>query len=247
MKKVWTTPTGEYYTLYKDMLQQPHLLIAGATGSGKSVVINGLIYTALHDSPAAVQLILIDPKRVELVDFATLPHTVQYASEPGDMVQALEKAMDITESRYKVMQRQHVKEWQHGHIYVIIDELADLMTTNRRQVQPLLQRLCQIGRAARVHVIAATQCPLATVIPTPIKVNFDARVGLRTGSAQDSRNILGVKGCETLPDPRTAGRGEGYYKRNADITRYIMPMHSAEDIERICIYWRKQRPRIKFI
>ena len=103
MKRVWTTPTGDYFTLYKDMLKQPHLLIAGATGSGKSVIINGLVYTALYDSPAAVQFILIDPKRVELVDYKPLPHTVQYASEPGEMVQALEKAMEITESRYRAM------------------------------------------------------------------------------------------------------------------------------------------------
>ena len=78
MKK-YTTPTGEYYTLYKDMLSQPHLLIAGATGSGKSVVINGLVYTALYDSPARVQFILIDPKRVELVEYKQLPHTIKYA------------------------------------------------------------------------------------------------------------------------------------------------------------------------
>ena len=104
--KKYTTPTGEYYTLYKDMLSQPHLLIAGATGSGKSVVINGLVYTALYDSPARVQFILIDPKRVELVEYKQLPHTIKYASEPGEMVQALEKAMDITETRYKAIQAQ---------------------------------------------------------------------------------------------------------------------------------------------
>ena len=127
MKKVWTTPQGEYYSLYGDMLKQPHLLIAGATGSGKSVVINGLVYAALHDSPARVELILIDPKRVELVDYKTLPHTIKYASEPGDMVQALEKAMEITESRYKAMQRDRVKKYSGGAVYVIIDELADLM------------------------------------------------------------------------------------------------------------------------
>lgn len=107
MKRVWTTPTGEYFSLYKDMLKQPHLLIAGATGSGKSVVINGLVYTALYDSPAAVQFILIDPKRVELVDYKILPHTLQYASEPGDMVQALEKAMEITEARYPLQTHPH--------------------------------------------------------------------------------------------------------------------------------------------
>lgn len=242
MKKVWTTPQGEYYSLYGDMLKQPHLLIAGATGSGKSVVINGLVYTALHDSPAAVQFILIDPKRVELVDYAKLPHTLHYASEPGDMVQALEKAMEITESRYRLMQRDRVKKYGGGAVYVIIDELADLMTTNRRQVQPLLQRLCQIGRAANVHVIAATQCPLSTVIPTPIKVNFDARVALRTRSAQDSRNILGVKGCELLPR-----YGQGYYMTPDGLTLYNIPMQDPADIAQIVRYWHRARPRRKWL
>ena len=242
MKKVWTTPKGEYYSLYGDMLKQPHLLIAGATGSGKSVVINGLVYAALHDSPARVELILIDPKRVELVDYKTLPHTIKYASEPGDMVQALEKAMEITESRYKAMQRDRVKKYSGGAVYVIIDELADLMTTNRRQVQPLLQRLCQIGRAANVHVIAATQCPLSSVIPTPIKVNFDARVALRTRSAQDSRNILGVKGCELLPR-----YGQGYYMTPDVLTLYNIPMQDPADIAQIVKYWHRARPRRKWL
>lgn len=141
IKKTWETPQGSYYNLFSDMLKPPHLLVAGATGSGKSVVINGIITTALKDSPAAVQFIFIDPKRVELVEYKPLPHTLKYASEPGDMVQALQYAMDTTESRYKAMQSRHEKNYSGGAVYVVIDELADLMTTNRKQVQPLIQRL----------------------------------------------------------------------------------------------------------
>lgn len=242
MHREWRTPAGQVYTLYRDMLNQPHLLIAGATGSGKSVVINGLVYTALHDSPAAVQFILIDPKRVELVDYRPLPHTLQYSSEPGEMVQALEKAIEITESRYKAMQRQRVKKYAGGAVYVIVDELADLMTTDRRHVQPLLQRLAQIGRAANVHIIAATQCPLATVIPTSIKVNFDSRVALRTRSAQDSRNILGVKGCELLPR-----YGQGYYMTPDGLTLYNIPMQAPDEIAALVTYWKRHsKPRLKW-
>ena len=240
MHKEWRTPPGQVYNLYRDMLKQPHLLIAGATGSGKSVVINGLVYTAMYDSPAAVQFVLIDPKRVELVDYKPLPHTLMYASEPGEMVEALEKAMEITESRYKAMQRQRVKKYPGGALYVIIDELADLMTTARRQVQPLIQRLAQIGRAANVHIIAATQCPLATVIPTPIKVNFDSRVALRTRSAQDSRNILGLTGCELLPR-----YGQGYYMTPDGLKLYNIPMQPQEDINALVKYWQRSRPRFR--
>ena len=241
MQLVYRTPTGEYNRLFADMLQQPHLLIAGATGSGKSVVVNGIMATALYHSPAAVQFILIDPKRVELVDYKPLPHTLQYASEPGNMVEALNQAMTITEKRYKAMQRAREKKYSGGAVYVVIDELADLMTTNRRQVQPLLQRLCQIGRAANVHVIAATQCPLSAVIPTPIKVNFDSRVGLRTRSRQDSRNILGVPGCEVLPR-----YGQGYYMTPQGLTLYNIPMTPQEEITRLVKYWKHARPRLKW-
>lgn len=241
MKWVYSTPEGQYSTLYRDMLEQPHLLIAGATGSGKSVVINGLMYTALYHSPGAVQFVLVDPKRVELADYKRLPHTLKYASEPEGMMQALDYAMQATERRYGEMQRQRVKKYPGGHIYVVIDELADLMTTNKRQIQPLLQRLCQIGRAANVHVIAAAQCPLAAVIPTPIKVNFDSRVALRTRCAQDSRNILGRTGCETLPR-----YGQGYYMTPEGLARYNIPLTPEGEINRLVDYWQHTRPRFSW-
>lgn len=240
MKLVYTTPAGPYADLYKHMLQQPHLLIAGATGSGKSVVINGIMHAAMYSSPATVEFILIDPKRVELSTYRHLPHTLTYASEPEDMIKALRQAMTITEERYKRMQRKGLRKYSDGHVYVIIDELADLMTTNKKDVQPLIQRLCQIGRAANVHVIAATQCPLASVIPTPIKVNFDSRVALRTRSAQDSRNILGEKGCECLPR-----YGQGYYMTPEGLTLYNIPMTPEEEIQALIRYWKTHKPKFR--
>ena len=229
----YTTPGGSYYTLFKNMAEQPHLLIAGATGSGKSVVINGIISTLITlYAPRQADLILIDPKRVELVQYKQLPHTIMYASEPGEPARALAKAIGIIEERYAVMQKQGVRKYGGGHVYVIIDELADLMTTDKKAVQPLIQRLCQIGRAANVHLIAATQCPLATIIPTSIKCNLDSRVGLRTRSAQDSRNILGLAGCETLPR-----YGQAYYMTAEGLERWNIPMVSDERIAQLVSYW----------
>lgn len=244
-RQKWTTPAGERYKMYVDMLEhQPHLLVAGATGSGKSVVINALIYTALYrfplssESKNSVGFILIDPKRVELVQYKDLPHTLRYASEPAEMVAALEYAMDLTEDRYRTMQRQKTKKWDGGQIYVCIDEFADLMTTNRKQVQPLIQRLAQIGRAAGVHIILATQCPLAKVIPTEIKVNFDARVALRTATAQHSRNIMEQTGCELLP-----AYGQGFYVTPTGTTLYNIPMIPEDEISARIKWWIDQKPR----
>lgn len=231
-RRTWITPGGQYFKLFRDMADQPHLLIAGATGSGKSVILNGIASALLMDSPARVGLILVDPKRVELVQYRHLPHAVCYASEPADMVQALQQAIAITDNRYAGMQQNGQRKYTGPALYVLIDELADLMTTNKRQVMPLLQRLCQIGRAARVHVIACTQCPISAVIPTPIKVNFDARVGLRTRSAQDSRNILSRTGCELLPR-----YGQGYYMTPEGCNLWNIPMVSDEEIERLVFWW----------
>lgn len=233
----YRTPGGRYYTTFEDMALQPHLLIAGATGSGKSIVINGIMKTLLTiRPPCSAGFVLIDPKRVELSVYRNVPHVLCYASEPDSMLSALEYAMDITEGRYREMQRQGIRKYEGGDVYVIIDELADLMTTDKKNVQPLLQRLCQIGRAARVHVIAATQCPLSAVIPTPIKVNFDARVALRTRSAQDSRNILGVNGCELLPR-----FGQGYYMKPGETILYNIPYTSDEEIAQLVDYWTSER------
>lgn len=233
-RKTVSAPTGQVYSLFSDMARQPHLLIAGATGSGKSVVINGIMYNLLHETPDRAGLILIDPKRVELLDYKPMPHCIRYATEPEDRTAALDMALDITERRYKDMAKKGLRKYDGGHVYVIIDELADLMTTQKKDVVPRLQRLCQIGRAASVHVIAATQCPLASVIPTAIGVNFDSRVGLRTRNAQDSRNILSQTGCEELPR-----YGYGYYMTPEGTTLYKIPMYSDSQRESLINYWKR--------
>lgn len=233
----YVNPGGTFCPLYLDMAKQPHLLIAGATGSGKSVVINGIIHAQLIcNSPAKARFVLIDPKRVELVQYRALPHTIAYASEPEEHVQALKKTIELIETRYKQMQSEGKRKFTGSDVFVIIDELADLMTTQKKEVMPLLQRICQIGRAARIHVIAATQCPLASILPTAIKVNFDSRVGLRCRSGQDSRNILGVTCCENLPR-----YGQGYYMTPEGTTRYSLPYYSDDELQALINWWTSKR------
>lgn len=238
MKTRYTSPQGQIYTVFDDMLKQTHLLVAGASGSGKSVLVNGIISTALYRFPDEIQFILIDPKRVELAQFKNLPHTIGYYSEPDNMTQGLENAMSLIENRYRIMQKQGVKQYKGGHVYIIIDELADLMTTNRKTVQPILQRISQVGRASNVHLIACTQCPLSSVIPTPIKVNFDSRVGLRTRNKQDSRNILDHAGLEELPR-----YGKGIYYKPEGEQLINIPYVKQDEIDRLIIWWEEQKPQ----
>lgn len=231
----YTTPSGKTNELFLDMARQNHLLIAGATGSGKSVIVNGIITALLYRLPSKVGFILIDPKRVELSPYKNLPHTLKYASEPKDMIEALNYAMRICDMRYREMQKNGDRLYRGGDVFVIIDEWADLMTTNKKVVAPLIQRLAQIGRASKVHVILCTQTPIAKVIPTEIKCNFDSRVGLRTRSAQDSINILGFSGLEKLPK-----YGQGFYMTPDEETLYAIPYVDETEQKRLINWWLRQ-------
>lgn len=232
------TPGGQVYTLYRELSERPHLLIAGATGSGKSVALNGILYSMLTMySPFQCQFVLIDPKKVELIQYADLPHSARYASEPADIVRSLQWAVDETDRRFSVMQKERRKEYNGSHLYVIIDELADLMTTQKKDTLPLLQRLAQIGRAAHVHVIACTQNVLAVTIPTTLKCNFPTILGLRTATAQQSRFLIAETGCERLPDPKREGIGYGFLRDGADLKKYTLHMYTDADIQTLVDYW----------
>lgn len=236
----WHTPGGMAATSCLDMLKQPHLLIAGSTGSGKSVLLNSLIYTALYKPPTTVALILIDPKRVELNQYKPLPHCLRYASEPDEIAATLAATVALMDDRYKALQAQGLKEWNGGHIYIIIDEFADLMTTQKRQTLAPLQRLAQLGRAAGVHMIAATQRPTKDIIDSRIKVNLDSRVALRCPTAQDSRNIINTKGAETLPR-----YGFGYYLTPETMTPQLIriPYTDPAELAARVKWWEDQKPR----
>ena len=238
----YTTPDGIGKGLFLHLANQTHLLIAGASGSGKSVLLNGIISTLLYRFPLDVaggaQFVLIDPKRVELYPYRNLPHTLCYACEPTDMVEALKYAMRVCETRYEDMQLRGLRKYDGADIYVVIEELADLMTTNKRAVQPLIQRLCQIGRASRIHVVCLTQCPLARILTTEIKVNFDGIVALRTRSAQDSRNIIGVNGAERLPQ---YGECLYYCPEFMAVHHYKVPYIDEDEQKRLIQWWEAQK------
>lgn len=233
----YLTPSGSRFKLYSDMLNQSHLLIAGATGSGKSVLMNSLISTALLDSPANTRLILLDPKMTELFQWERLPHTIRYSYEQDEMIKSLRETVEIMESRLRFLRQNGERLWTGAQIYIVIDELADMLTTNKVEVAPLLQRIMQLGRAAGIHVIAGTQCLLASVLPTPIRVNFPAIVCLRTATKQQSRFIIDKTGAEQFPDPKTAGKALAFFRTGADIKQFEVYRVPEEDQKRLISWW----------
>lgn len=226
-------PGGRVSNLYKDMSEQNHLLIAGMTGSGKSVVLNGIIHAILaRKSFLDACLILIDPKGIELAQWKNTASCIYYAQTDAEIDEVFQDTVNLIDKRLKNMQATGEKTCSKASVYVMIDELACIGNNLKTSIFLKLQKICQNGRLAKVHVIATTQCPIAKVIPTVIKSNFDALLGLHTRSAQDSRNIVGVNGCELLPP-----YGKGMYIKPGDKFVAIIPQIPDEDIRKVIQYW----------
>lgn len=253
--KTYTTPSGRIYNLFTDMLKQNHVLIAGATGSGKSVVINGLIATIMYrlpgsSTPDRAQMILIDPKRVELIHYRNIPHTLAHAGgqNPDAWVAAFNKAVGIMDTRYNEMEKARVREYTGGDLYVFVDEWASIysrMNPKRKECVSALLRLVSEGRAAHVHVIMATQIPKSTVIPTEIRDNFTARLALMTENAGQSRVIIDVNGCEKFPSPKAAGYALGMYcLPGNDRKIYRLPYVQEDELDRLVSWWEEQKAQV---
>ncbi len=207
--------------LVMDITKMPHLLIAGATGSGKSVCINTIIMSAIyHASPEDVRMILIDPKMVELNVYNGMPHLlIPVVTNPKEASGALGWAVRQMEQRYQIFKDAHVKDIQGyndkavieheekmPHVMLVIDELSDLMLVSPQQVETSICRLAQLARAAGIHLVLATQRPSVNVITGLIKANIPSRISFAVSSQIDSRTILDMGGAEKL-----LGRGDMLY------------------------------------
>ncbi|MFA6082358.1 MAG: DNA translocase FtsK 4TM domain-containing protein [Patescibacteria group bacterium] len=194
-----------------DLEKMPHLLIAGATGSGKSVAINSIIISyIMNNAPADLRLLLVDPKRVELTGYNGIPHlSTPVITEPEKTVNALKWAVSEMENRYRLfadlgarnLAAYNEKPGPLGklpHIVIIIDELADLMAVSANDVESSIVRLAQMARAIGIHLIVATQRPSVDVITGLIKANIPSRIAFTVASQVDSRTILDVGGAEKL-------------------------------------------------
>jgi len=213
----------------------PHLLIAGATGSGKSVLLHTIICSMLFKaSPSCTRFIMVDVKMVELTRYNNLPHLMTpVITEAKEAVGILESVCKLMDERYAQMAAN--PNIDLPSIVVIIDELADLMLLSKSNVENHIVRLAQKARAAKIHLIIATQSPRVAVLTGLIRSNIPARVGLRTATAIDSRICIEQNGCEKL-----LGKGDGYFIDPANggtLQRFQAAYISDDDISRIIHHW----------
>ena len=230
-----------------DLFSMPHLLIAGTTGSGKSVCINTIILSLLYKyTPEKCNLILIDPKMLELSAYEGIPHLLcPVITESKKATAALSWAVKEMESRYKLMTSVGVKnidgynskyKKHMPYIVVIVDEMSDLMLVAGKEIENYIQRLSQMARAAGIHIIMATQRPSVDVITGTIKANFPTRISFQVSSKIDSRTILGEQGAEQL-----LGKGDMLFMSAANrIVRIHGPYVSESEIEKVNSYLRSQ-------
>lgn len=209
------------YPMLEALLDSPHSLIAGTTGSGKSVMLHSLMFAAMARN---AYFIFIDLKRVEMADFKDLPNTVAYATEEEDAVKALDLAIAIMEKRYKQMTG---KMYEGAELYIVIDEMADLVCTSKKCLERMV-RIGRLGRAARVHMICATQDPSRRTLKAQLMQNFTACLALRCKTAIESRQVTGYPGAELLPK-----HGEGYLWDADGYRKVNIPMIPEEDMNEL--------------
>lgn len=196
-----------------DLTRMPHLLVAGATGSGKSVALNSMISSLLFNTtPSDLKMVMIDPKILELSTYEGIPHLLApVITQPKEASWALQKLVEEMQKRYRILAEKGVRNIEGynkaaeagdllPYIVVIVDELADLMMTAQREVEDSIARLAQMARAAGIHLIVATQRPSVDVLTGVIKANFPARISFKVSSRVDSRTILDTSGAENLLD-----------------------------------------------
>lgn len=206
------------HPLCLDILEQEHVLIAGTTGSGKSVLLNSIIFSGLGQ----YQWCLIDPKMIDLKKWANTGKCIGYASNAPESLRLLEMMQKELWRRIGKIPQGQTRYTAEQDIVIVIDEMAMLLSYGRRQVIEVLAEIMRLGRAAGMHVIAATQAPnrgKGGGIPAELQQCFTAAVGLRCRSAIESRQIVGVSGCETLPE-----YGKGLYWSKHGTKKVDIPM-----------------------
>lgn len=234
----------EYFNFANLLFEANHVLIGGATGSGKSVLITDIIYSLIAQyAPDELKFVLIDPKKVDLIQFCPLPHVERHVTENKDIIKTLDEVILTMDKRYKSMASRGLKEYDGEYIVIVIDEIADLMTTCKKEFMPRVQRIAQLGRASRIKIICATQCPKREVIPAQLVVNMNGRVALHCMSPIESRQIINRNGAEDLP---RYGKALYLHSDGQDYT-FTIPLLDDEVVKERIEMWRKQTPKLFYI
>jgi len=188
--------------IFIDLQECPHILLAGMTGSGKSVALNSIICGLLKTyEKYDIEFLMIDTKRVELAPYKKLgEECCKFVTDTNIAVKSLEDVCDLIEARYKIMEEQGLRQVDDSYykIIVVVEELGDLMYESKKQVEQYLVKIARLGRACGIHLIIATQRPTVDIVTGEIKANIGCRFALQTTSVIDSMNIIGHRGCETL-------------------------------------------------
>ena len=232
---------GEY--ICEDLSTLPHLLLAGSTGSGKTVALNVILLSLIYrKTPSELNLVLIDPKLVEFSLYRGIPHLLgNVVTDMNESVYVLQELIDLMESRYQKFQNAQVtkiseynsevtKEKRMPHTVVFIDELGDLMLSHGKKVEDLLGRLSQKARAAGIHLVLATQRPTSDIIKGLIKANVPARLAFKVSNHVDSRVIIDSKGAESM-----LGKGDCLLQttENKSLKRIQSPLVTTEEIKKV--------------
>lgn len=213
-----------------DIAQAPHVLIAGTTGAGKSVLLNSIISQLVNqNTPEQCELVLIDPKRVEFGAWAGIPHLRQPVVQGSEnAIAALKALCDEMDGRYDCIACRGCKTAEEAHlsrIVCVIDELADLMLTSKKAAEDMIVRIAQLGRAAGIHLVVATQSPRATVVTGLIKANLPCKIALTCNGVRESMVILDHKGAEQL-----LGAGDAIIRQAGAETRFQAALTPQEDV-----------------
>lgn len=244
--KIYKTPeTLDYMPLYAEIMRSPSVLIAGVPGSGKSVLLNGLIYNTLAEyAPGAATMFFIDPKRVELNRYKSLPHCAGIAKTPENAVAILRQVSTEMERRYVEMERRGTVKTTENPIYIFIDEIADIMLSDAaREFTKLLQHILQLGRAANIHCVVCSQIVNRKIIPANLQSLFNMKIALRCVSAIESRQIINTPGAEKLPQYGNAILLDGNGYRKID----NLPMIPDNAIKTRIEFWKNQRGKLKIV
>ena len=230
----WTVPGGEVRELSKMVFDAEHTLIAGTTGAGKSVLLNGVLRDLLRSkAPCEARLYLIDPKALELDYLRELPHVDGYADTDEGALELLERVAELMRSRNNYCKERHLRKYPGRAAYVVIDELHALMTQElKAKIRPVLSLLLTQARAANIHIVALTQCPNRKALPADVVSLFTLRIGLRCADKIESRQIVGTGDCYLLPR-----YGKVIIKYGPDYMTSRVPMTDDSEVDELVAYW----------